>query len=205
MRGFFTQHGIQPEEVAREIEATDSVLGDPQAVRRFLADALQRFGGSLDLAKNKDGVFKLSAGELKTKLEEFAGGGQFPIMVTFDRRKDEEAIYLGRTQPLVARVCDAVLGEAFAPDGDQRFARAGAMFTDAVNRWTALLLMRFRYRLLEATEKKSCLQRSTAATAACIGSNPMRVRGVKLPRRPRRRRTFHRRNARRRSSAHWTC
>jgi hypothetical protein len=90
---------------------------------------------------------------LKTKLEEFAGGGQFPIMVTFDRRKDEEAIYLGRTQPLVARVCDAVLGEAFAPDGNQRFARAGAMFTDAAARWTALLLMRLRYRLVEATEE----------------------------------------------------
>src|SRR3984893_17552974 len=39
-RGYFTQHGIQPDEVAREIEATDSILGDPQAVQRFLADAL---------------------------------------------------------------------------------------------------------------------------------------------------------------------
>jgi hypothetical protein len=27
--------------------------------------------------------------------------------------EDEEALYLGRTQPLVARVCDPVLGEAF--------------------------------------------------------------------------------------------
>jgi hypothetical protein len=42
-RGFFAQRGIKPDEVAREIEATDSVLGDPDAVRRFVADALQRF------------------------------------------------------------------------------------------------------------------------------------------------------------------
>jgi Helicase conserved C-terminal domain len=110
-RGYFTQHGIQPDEVAREIEATDAVLGDPQAVRRFLADALQRFGGSLDPARGKDSVFMLSAGTLKPKLQDFANGGEFPIAITFDRRKDEEAFYLGRTQPLVARVCDAVLGE----------------------------------------------------------------------------------------------
>ena len=151
-RGYFDQHGIKPDEVAREIEATDAVLGDPQAVRRFLADALQRFGGGLGAAKDKDGVFALSAGNLKPKLQDFAGG-EFPITITFDRRKDTDALYVGRTQPLVARVCDAVLGEAFSIEGDERFARAGAMFTDAVARWTALVLLRFRYRLVEATEE----------------------------------------------------
>jgi superfamily II DNA or RNA helicase len=151
-RGYFTQHGIQPDEVAREIEATDAVLGDPQAVRRFLADALQRFGGSLDPARGKDSVFTLSPGSLKPKLQDFATD-EFPIPITFDRRKDGEALYLGRTSPLVARVCDAVLGEAFSLEGDERFARAGAMFTDVVARWTALMLLRFRYRLVEATEE----------------------------------------------------
>jgi hypothetical protein len=152
-RGYFTQHGIQPDEVAREIEATDAVLGDPRAVRRFLGDALQRFGGSLHPTRGKDGVFTLSAGNLKSQLQDFATGGEFPIAITFDRRKNDEALYLGRTSPLVARVCDAVLGEAFSLEGDDRFARAGAMFTDAVSRWTALMLLRFRYRLVEATEE----------------------------------------------------
>jgi hypothetical protein len=151
-RGYFDQHGIKPDEVSREIEATDAVLGDPQAVRRFLADALQRFGGGLVPARGKDGVFLLSAGNLKTKLQDLVGG-EFPIAVTFDRTKDADALYLGRTQPLVARVCDAVLGEAFSIEGDERFSRAGAMFTDAVKRWTALMLLRLRYRLVEATEE----------------------------------------------------
>jgi superfamily II DNA or RNA helicase len=152
-RGYFTQHGIQADEVAREIEATDAVLGDPQAVRRFLADALQRFGGSLDPVRGKDSVSTLSAGTLKPKLQDFATSGEFPITITFDRRKNDEAFYLGRTSPLVARVCDAVLGEAFSLEGDGRFARAGAMFTDAVSKWTALTLLRFRYRLVETTEE----------------------------------------------------
>jgi superfamily II DNA or RNA helicase len=152
-RGYFTQHGIQPDEVAQEIEATDAVLGDTDAVHRFLADSLQRFGGSLEPAKNSDGVFQLSPGNLKTRLQDFAGREAFPLAITFDRRKNADALYLGRTQPLVTRVCDAVLGEAFAPECDDRFARAGAMFTDTVTRWTALVLLRFRYRLIEYTEE----------------------------------------------------
>jgi hypothetical protein len=108
--------------------------------------------GDLGPVTSKDGVFRLSAGSLKPKLQDFADG-EFPIAVTFDRRKDTDALYLGRTQPLVARVCDAVLGEAFAIEGDDRFARVGAMFTDAVARWTAVMLLRFRYRLVEATEE----------------------------------------------------
>jgi hypothetical protein len=129
------------------------VLGDPLAVRHFLADALQRFGGSLVPARAKDSAFTLSAGVLKPKLQDFAAGGEFPIAVTFDRLEDDAALYLGRTSPLVARVCDAVLGEAFSLEGNERFARAGAMFTDAVATWTALMLLRFRYRLVEATEE----------------------------------------------------
>jgi helicase-like protein len=49
-RGYFAQHGIQPDEVDREIKATDAVLGEPQAVRRFLADALQRPPSSVAVA-----------------------------------------------------------------------------------------------------------------------------------------------------------
>jgi len=104
-------------------------------------------------AKNGQGVFSLSPGSLKQKLEPFSDRGEFPVLVVFDRRKDPGALYLGRTHPLVARLCDAVLGEAFSPSGDDRFARAGAMFTDAVVRWTALVLLRFRYRFIEEIEE----------------------------------------------------
>ena len=41
-RSRFAQHTIDPDEVAREIEATDSVLGDPEAVRHFMLNAAQR-------------------------------------------------------------------------------------------------------------------------------------------------------------------
>jgi hypothetical protein len=146
-RAFFAQRGIKPDEVARELEACDPVLGDAETVHRFLASALQRFGGELRSA-GRDGVYELLPGELAPTLDHrgFAGS---PLQVTFDRRHDPTAVYLGRTHPIVAAVCDAVIGRAMAPGGDRAFARCGATFTDAVTRRTAVLLLRLRYLLRE--------------------------------------------------------
>ncbi len=40
----FAQRALKPEEVRRELEATDAVLGDPEAVRLFVLNACQRLG-----------------------------------------------------------------------------------------------------------------------------------------------------------------
>jgi hypothetical protein len=58
-------------------------------------------------------------------------------------------LVLGRTHPLVAAFCDAVLGAALATEPDPRFARCGAVFTDAVTRRTGVALLRLRYLLRE--------------------------------------------------------
>jgi hypothetical protein len=74
-----------------------------------------------------------------------------PLQVTLDARLDPEAEPVGRTHPLVAGVADEVLSRAFAAEPDHPFARAGATFTNAVDRRTALLLLRIRYQLREET------------------------------------------------------
>ena len=40
----FAQRALKPEEVRRELEATDAVLGDPSAVEEFVLNACQRLG-----------------------------------------------------------------------------------------------------------------------------------------------------------------
>ncbi len=57
----FAQLRIKPDEVARELEAVDTVLGDPEAVRKFLVDAGTRFGFSL---VSKDGYDLLDPADL---------------------------------------------------------------------------------------------------------------------------------------------
>src|SRR5262249_13364611 len=113
--GFFSQRGIKPDEVAREIEATDSVLGDADAVRRFTADALQRFGGRLTATK-QSGVYELAPGEMKLRLTSSLGS-EFPARIAFATVREAVPV-LGRTHPAVAALCEAVLGQAFSTEPD---------------------------------------------------------------------------------------
>ena len=52
-RAYYEHPEIDPEEVARELEINDHVLGDPESVRRFISEVMQRFGGSLLAAKGE--------------------------------------------------------------------------------------------------------------------------------------------------------
>ncbi len=129
-RAYFAQHGIKPDEVARELEAADPVLGDATTVQRFLANAAQRFGGALRQTA-RAGVFELDPGQMRHRLEERDITSN-PVRLTFDRLKGDTELYVGRTAPLVVTYCDAVLGAALGPAPDERFARCGAIFTSAV-------------------------------------------------------------------------
>src|SRR6266851_2480668 len=151
-RSYFAQRGIQPDEVARELAATDPVLGDSAAVERFLTNAAQRFRGSLTVSRS--GGLELHPGELRSRLVARRIDSA-PLRVTFDRRTDPQAEYVGRMHPVVATFCDAVIGAALAPEADERFARCGAMYTNAVQIRTCLVLLRARYLLNEqdATEQ----------------------------------------------------
>ncbi|HEV7217178.1 MAG TPA: helicase-related protein, partial [Chloroflexota bacterium] len=149
-RAFFGQYGIQPAEVQRELEAADPVLGDAATVQRFLAGAVQRFNGQLR-ATATSGVYELVPGDL-TETFRTAGETDFPRRVAFDQITDTAALVLGRTHPLVALSCDAILGRALAPEGDARFPRCGAIFTRAVQRRTIVALLRLRYLLRERAE-----------------------------------------------------
>ena len=149
-RGFFSQRSIRPDEVARELEATDSVLGEPDAVRRFVADALQRFGGRL-APRREPGIFELTPGDMKARLSPYLGN-EFPLRVAFSTVRDPVPV-LGRTHPAVATLCEAVLGQAFGGEPDALFARTGTMRTDAVRLRTVLVLLRLRYTLEEEVEE----------------------------------------------------
>lgn len=153
-RAYFRQAAIQPEEVAREIDATDPVLGDPEAVQRFITNAAQRLGGSL-LPANHPDVFDLSPGEqwAASRLSASPGRKDHILTVTFTSPPPPGALYLHRTHPIIAAYCDAVLGQALGPEADRRFARCGAMVTNQVELRTSVLLLRLRYQLHDKVEE----------------------------------------------------
>jgi superfamily II DNA/RNA helicase len=69
-RSCFAQHTINPDEVAREIEATDTVLGDPEAVRHFMLNAAQRLNFSM---RKHDGYYELDPAGLPLEIRERLG------------------------------------------------------------------------------------------------------------------------------------
>ena len=153
-RAHFAQEGIRPEEVQRELEAVDPVLGDAGTVHRFLANAAQRLGGDLR-ATGRDGVYDLLPGaEMERTLRERGCPVEGALRVSFEPVFDAgDPIVLTRTHPVVETYCDVVLGRALAPRPDPRFARCSAMLTDAVSVRTVCVLLRVRYLLRDAVDE----------------------------------------------------
>ncbi|RMF26096.1 MAG: helicase, partial [Chloroflexi bacterium] len=144
----FAQHAIKPEEVARELEETEAVLGDPEAVERFVRTACQRLGAPLQPAR--DGVWRLDTSLLPPALRERLGG-QDEWYITFQpfaTRHLPFATYIGRNHPLTTTLAEHLLGQALDPrEGAPVAARSAVIRTDAVALRTTLLLLRLRYLL----------------------------------------------------------
>lgn len=135
------------------------MLGNPGTVEVFLRRASQRLGGDL-LPGRQPAVFSFNPGQAAPALRA-RSGKSFPLAVTLDRQAapvprdrqtDRRAEYVGRTHPLVEGLADLVLGRALGGDPDPLFARAGAIFTRAVARRTAVALLRIRYRMRDLGE-----------------------------------------------------
>jgi superfamily II DNA or RNA helicase len=148
-RARFAQHAIKEDELKAELEVTDSVLGDPEAVRSFMVHAAQRLRFTLD---DRGRYYLLDPANLPVGIKEKLRW-QKPVKVVFDSPPPEEvenAVVLGRNHPLVAFLAERIVGKAFVPKGPEDFqevARSGAAYTGSVDRRTCLVLLRVRYRL----------------------------------------------------------
>ncbi len=142
-RAYFAQHGIEPDEVAKELAEMEPALGSAQDVHRFLANAAQRFNGELR-ATRTDGVFQLLPGDLRGRMAARDGRLRFPMLVSFEGIPPPGVTLLGRNHPIIATAAEVVLARALEGN-DARFARSGAIFTKAIERRTAVLILRLRY------------------------------------------------------------
>lgn len=172
-RSRFAQRAIKPDEVRRELEATDSVLGDPQAVQRFLLNGWQRLGGSI--RQNPNGTYTLSlpAGiSLPTFVRQVVPE-EDPWVVAFEFPTPEGATYLGRNHPFVGAIAQYLLESALTCGSRAPAARCGVVRTTRVPRRTVLLLLRLRY-LLEQPDKRPLLTEEVRV-AGLQGTPPDRL------------------------------
>ena len=150
-RAFFAQHQIKPDDVALELKEMEPVLGSTEDIRRFMVNAMQRFNGEVQPTKTNN-VFQLNPGDLRDRIVAREGRMRFPLSVTFNGVATPGVSLLGRNHPSVATTAEAVLGKALEGE-DSRFSRSSAIFTGAVERRTAVLVLRLRYLIKQGIEQ----------------------------------------------------
>ena len=150
-RSRFAQRALKPQEVQQELEAADSVLGDPKAVCEFVLNAAQRLG--LAMTREKTGtIYRLVVSPLPPTLPDVV---RFALparknglwRISFESPTPEGAEYVGRNHPFVQALARHLLEEALTRPGEAIASRAGALRTHAVTQYTVLLLLRVRYLL----------------------------------------------------------
>ncbi|MBL8481624.1 MAG: DEAD/DEAH box helicase family protein [Rhodocyclaceae bacterium] len=154
-RTLFAQRRLKPEDVLPEWQKTLAVLGGEQDVERFVTRAAAQLGAPLEPAGPAGARhFKLHAGAMPAAVRERLEGESIAgtQRIDFHQPPAPGTHYIHRTHPLVSVLADHLLESALdgtarpdaTPDG---VARAGALFTEAVQVRTTVLLVRLRHQL----------------------------------------------------------
>jgi superfamily II DNA or RNA helicase len=151
----FAQRALKPEEVRRELEATDQVLGDPKAVRNFVLLACQKLGIQVQADHRQADVWHVTAQPAALEGVPEAIRHALPIdsrgrwTISFTSPTPEGAEYVGRNYPFVVALARYVFEQALEGARQAVAARCGAIRTRAVQRLTTLVLLRPRFQLLQ--------------------------------------------------------
>lgn len=156
----FAQRAIKPEEVEEELGSTDTVLGNPDDVKRFLEVAADRLGFSF--RKLKGDTWEIDTAGLPPVVRFSLNGAPAKWKVTFNSPTPEGVSCIGRNHALVESLAEYLVDMAFHPsDGEQPSARCGVIRTNDVEIRTTLLILRPRYLLYERGDDTPYLAEET--------------------------------------------
>jgi hypothetical protein len=155
----FAQRAIKPEEIDRELKETDSVLGDPDAVKHFVLNACQRLG--VELTPRNDGTYLLKALDrlpemIKMDLPDCARQ-KWEMEIGFVTPCVAQEQYLGRNHPFVNTLSQYLFEEALADESDSTAPRCGVIKSSRVDTRTVLFLLRGRFTMKGPQQKAPLL------------------------------------------------
>jgi len=175
----FAQRALKPAEVRLELEATDAVLGDPDAVRDFVLSAGQRLGLNIKKEPRAD-VFRMPVGpDWRASMPaviSFALPASQAVhwLFSFTSPTPEGAEYLGRNHRFVVALAQFLMEGALEKHGGAKAARCGVIRTRAVSRLCTIMLLRVRY-LLEPPGRPTLLAEEVVVTGVNHGSRGGKV------------------------------
>ena len=163
----FAQRAIKPDEIQAELEATDSILGDPATVKRFTLDTFRRLGCKTEPKKT---YITFDPHALPLKIAVSLDGKTNKL--AFDMPCPPEATFMSRNHALVRTLAEYLLGKALEPDGDRLLAaRCGVIRAASVSTVTTLLVLRARF-LIESAASSDPLLAEECILAGFTGMPP---------------------------------
>ncbi|HOR78103.1 MAG TPA: helicase-related protein, partial [Anaerolineaceae bacterium] len=155
-RTLFAQETIKVDEVARELHAVQAAIGSGVDVADFTRRTLAVFGAQTTGTDPLDTNLIEASSALKDVLAQSSGFDLTnpKFRFRFNQPVQEDEHYLQRTHPFVETLANHVLETALDPlSGDAvRYPaarRCGAIRTKTVDKRTSLLLVRFRYHIIQ--------------------------------------------------------
>ncbi|HLC15951.1 MAG TPA: hypothetical protein VJL89_06965, partial [Thermodesulfovibrionia bacterium] len=121
---------------------TDSVLGNPQIVERFVTTACQRFGCPVSAAKE---YWQIDLKNLPKSI--FSGLSDDKIhKIAFEQPVAREIAYIGRNHPLTVAIAEYLFDTALQQNVNRNIAaRCGVIRSRDVESLTTLILLRIRF------------------------------------------------------------
>ena len=171
----FAQRALKPEEVRKELEATDAVLGNSKAVREFVLAAAQRIGLQI-AADRRAGAFRVAVSPQALATVPDAVRFALPSsksghwLVSFDSPTPEGCEYLGRNHRFVAELARFLMEQALTKHGAAAATRCGVIRTRGITQLTTVLLLRVRY-LIEQPRRAPLLSEEVLVMAHRPGKN----------------------------------
>ncbi len=182
----FAQRRLKPEDVLPEWQKSLAVLGGEGDVERFVKRAAQQLGAPLEeTTKAGASHWKFHASSLPSAVRERLEGEGLvgTLRIDFHQPPEPGPQFIHRTHPLVSVLADFLLETALddAPvEADvalDAVARAGAIFTSAVETRTSVLLVRLRHQLTVSQRGQShllmCEETLTVGLEAGSESTPL--------------------------------
>lgn len=146
----FAQRTIRPDEVKEAMDAARRSLGDPSDVGGFVADALAELGALISPTPTG---FTADLSQVPVQVVEAMTAADGKAITDFHRDlpAPRHSAVLQRTDPTVTSLATYVLNSALDASlaaKERPAKRAGIVTTDAVEKLTVALLMRFRTHLV---------------------------------------------------------
>ena len=149
-RNIFAQNAIKAEEIEQDLQESDEAIGTPQAVEKFVTEALLNILG-VQISSDKTKGYNLFTDNIPGVLQAVLPEGN-PIKVSFFSPTPEGYHYFGRNHPFVEQLCQFFMANSLSKKHKYGPARSSVIRCSDVMNKTTLLLFRVR-NVIEASKE----------------------------------------------------